>query len=97
MMTAGSFAMALHYETILKQFLFCPVTLAYGTKSGTGKTSASHIGQSPTGAYPSRFVSKASSEKYSEMCSSSYLPLAVDDPKSKSAISDLCISLLMEL
>ena len=63
MMVAGSFAMALHYETIL-------------------------VGQSPTGAYPSRFVSKASSEKYSEMCCSSYLPLAVDDPKSKSAISD---------
>lgn len=93
MLVAGSFAMALHYQTILKQFLFCPVPLAYGVKSGTGKTSASIIGQAPTGAYPSRFVSRASYEKYSEMCCSSYLPLAVDDPKSRSAISDLSIAL----
>ena len=28
-----------------------------------------------------------------DMCSSSYLPLAVDDPKSKNVISDLVISL----
>ena len=27
------------------------------------------------------------------MCSSDYLPLAVDDPKSRSAISDLVVSL----
>ena len=93
MLVAGSFAMALHYQSILKQFLFCPVPLAYGIKSGTGKTSSSIIGQAPTGAYPSRFVSKASFEKYSEMSCSSYFPLAVDNPKSRSAISDLTIAL----
>ncbi len=93
MLVAGSYVMAMHYTTILKQFLFCPVPLAYGVKSGTGKTTASIIGQAPTGAYPSRFVSRASSQKYTEMCCSSYLPLAVDDPKSRSAISDLSIAL----
>ena len=39
LMTMGSFAMALHYQTILSQFFFCPVPLAFGV-SGTGKTTA---------------------------------------------------------
>ena len=93
MLVAGSFAMAMHYEAILKQFLFCPVPIAYGRNSGTGKTSSIIMGMGPTGAYPSRFVSRASYEKYSELCSTSYLPLGVDDPKSKTTISDLCIAL----
>lgn len=58
-----------------------------------GKTTALAIALSSTGVYPSRFVSKATYEKCADMCSSSYLPLAVNDPKSKSAISDLVISL----
>ena len=61
--------------------------------SGTGKTIALAVALSPIGAYPSRFVSKATYEKYADMCSSSFLPLAIDDPKSKGAISDLVISL----
>lgn len=93
MLMAGSSCMALHYKTIIETFLFCPIPIAYGKTSGTGKTTALIIGLSPTGAYPSRFVSKASCAKYADMCSSSYLPLAVDDPKSKNVISDLVISL----
>ena len=38
-------------------------------------------------------VSKASYEKYADLCSSSFLPLAIDDPKSKASISDLIIAL----
>ena len=93
MLLAGAGAMALHYKRILDTFLFCPIPIAYGKTSGTGKTTALAIALSPTGAHLSRFVSKATYEKYADMCSSSYLPLAVDDPKSKSAISDLSISL----
>ena len=90
---AGAGAMALHYRRILKSFLFCPIPIAYGKVSGTGKTTALAVALSPMGAYPSRFVSKATYEKYADMCSSSFLPLGIDDPKSKGAISDLVISL----
>jgi hypothetical protein len=93
MLVAGSCCMALHYKTIIDTFLFCPIPIVYGKASGTGKTTGLIIGLSPTGSYPSRFVSKASYAKYAEMCSSSYLPLGVDDPKSKNVISDLVISL----
>lgn len=93
MMVAGSCCMALHYKRILNKFLFCPVPIAYGKTSGTGKTTALCIGLSPLGVFPSRFVSKATYEKYADLCCASYLPLGIDDPKSKSAISDLVVSL----
>ena len=38
----------------------------------TGKTTLLIIGLSPTGAYPSGFVCKATGVKYPELCSSSY-------------------------
>lgn len=87
-LVAGSCAMAMHYKTILRTFLFCPVPLAYSEKSGTGKTTSITIGLGPTGAYPSRFVCRATYEKYSQLCSASHLPLGIDDPKSKASISD---------
>ena len=87
---AGCRCMALHYSTSV---LFCPIPVAYEKACGTGKTTALVIGLSPTGAYPSRFVSQATYAKYSDMCSSSYLPLAIDDPKSKNVISNLVMSL----
>ena len=93
MMLAGACCMALHYKQIVRKFLFCPVPIAFGKTPGTGKTTALCCGLSPLGVYPSRFVSKATYEKYSDLCCSSYLPLGIDDPKSKSAISDLVISL----
>lgn len=95
MLLAGAGAMALDYKRIMENFLFCPIPIAYmyGKTSGRGKTTALAIALSPTGAYPFWFVSKATYEKYTDMYSSSYLPLAVDDPKSKGAISDLVISL----
>ena len=92
MLLAGTCCMALHYKKILSKFLFCPVPIAYGKTPGTGKTTALCIGLSPLGVYPSHLVSKATYEKYSDLCCSSYLPLGIDDPKSKSAISDLVIS-----
>uniref|UniRef100_A0A1X7TYB4 Uncharacterized protein n=1 Tax=Amphimedon queenslandica TaxID=400682 RepID=A0A1X7TYB4_AMPQE len=93
MLVVGSSAMAMHYKTILGTFLFCPVPLAFSEKSGTGRTSSIIIGLGPTGAYPSRFISHASYKKYSELCATSFLPLGIDDPKSKVSISNLVLSL----
>ncbi len=93
MILAGRCCMALHYKRILETFLFCPIPIAYGTTSGTGKTTSLIVGLNPTEAYPSRFISRATYQKYADLCSSSYIPLGVDDLKSKSAISDLVIAL----
>lgn len=93
MLFSGSCCMALHYKKIIETLLFCPVLIAYGESSGTGKTTSLIIGLSPTGSYPSCFVSQATYQKYADLCSSSYLPLGIDDPKSKNAISDLVIAL----
>ena len=93
MFLAGSSCLAMHYSTIIKSLLFCPIPIAYGKASGTGKTTALSVTLSPTGAYPARFVSQASYAKYADQCSSSNLPLAIDDPKSRIAISDLVVAL----
>ena len=92
LMVMGSCAMALHYKTILSKFLFCPVPLAFGN-SGAGKTTALRCGLAITGCHPERFYSKATVEKYIELSADSYMPFAIDDPKSKAAINDLTISL----
>ena len=68
MLLSGSCCMALHYKTIVDTFLFCPIPIAYGITSGTGKTTALSIGLNPTGSYPSRLVSKATYEKFAELC-----------------------------
>ena len=44
-------------------------------------------------AYSSRFFSKITKEKMLQMCSSSSIPLGVDDPQSKNDISRLIIDL----
>ena len=69
----------------------------YGRTSGTGKETALSIGLSPTGSYPSRLVSKATYEKFADLCSSSYLLIGVNDPKPKGVISDLVIALFSGL
>ena len=65
LLVLGSCVMALHYHSILSKFLFCPVPLAFG-ESGTGKTSALRCGLAIIAAYPSRFFSKATIEKYTD-------------------------------
>lgn len=92
LMLMGSCAMALHYGTILKNFLFCPIPLAFG-QSGTGKTTALRAGLTIVGAYPERFYSKASLAKYCELSSNSTLPYGIDDPKSRTALGDLTVAL----
>lgn len=87
----ASGAMALHYKTILSKFLFCPIPLAFGP-SGTGKTTALKCSLGMLGN-SKRFYSKATIAKYTQLCSSSCIPLGIDDPKSQAAISDLTIAL----
>lgn len=84
--------MVMHYQTILQKFLFCPLPIAFGL-SGTGKTAALRCGLVICRIHPSRFYSKASLEKYNDLCSDSHLPLRVDDPRSKAAIRDLTMAL----
>jgi len=91
----GACAMALHYNTVMKNYMFCPVPVICGLP-GTGKTTALRCGLSMLGAYPQRFWSYATKEKYFSLCSSSSLPLAIDDPKSQAIISDLVMSLYSE-
>ncbi len=87
----GSCAMAMHYNTILQKFLSRPVLIAFSNESGTGKTTALRGGLAITGAYPKRFYSKATLEKYTDLSCNSHLPLDIDDPKSRSVISNLCM------
>ena len=95
LMVLGACAMALHYNTIIKQYMYCPIPLLYGPP-GTGKTTALRCGLSMLGAYPQRFFSYGTKEKYVSLCSNSYLPLAIDDPRSKAVISDLVMTLYTE-
>lgn len=93
MLVMGSCLLAFHYKKMIQTLLFCPIPIVYGANSGTGKTTALMVGLSPTGAYPTRFISEATYQKYTQMCASSYLPLGIDDPKSKTAVSDLVVAL----
>lgn len=66
--------------------------LAFGSP-GTGKTTALLCGLSLMGAQDTRFFSKLTREKVLDLCSSSSIPLGVDDPQSKTDISRLLIDL----
>lgn len=87
----GSCAMVMHYHTILEKFMFCPVRIVCG-QSGTGKTTALRCGLAICGSHPARFYSKASLKRY-DLCSDSHLPLGIDDPRSRAAVSDLTMAL----
>ena len=92
LLVLGATALATHYSTILERFLCCPVPLVFGDP-GTGKTTALRCGLSFLGSQGKRLFSKATKEKYSSLCSSSTLPLVIDDPQSQSVIGDLVMSL----
>ena len=89
----GGCAMAMHYLKLAKKCMFCPVPLAFGYKCGTGKTTALRCGLSVVGAYPNRYFSRGTYQKYLDLCTESFLPLGVDDPKTNTAISDLTAAL----
>jgi len=84
--------LALHYQTILRKFLNCPVPIAFGP-SGTGKTTALRCGLATVGSYPNRLFCKGTKEKYLELCCQSSIPLGIDDPSFQKEIESLCIDL----
>lgn len=88
----SSFALSLHYSTIVEKYKFCPVPIGFG-KPGTGKTTALKCGLSMLGVLENRFWSCATKELYLCLCSTDHLPLGLDDPKTQGIISDLCMSL----
>lgn len=92
LLMVGACAMALHYVSIKKELGFCPVPIAYGNP-GTGKTTSLKCGLSMLGLLPKRLWSNATKEMFSTLFSTGYMPLGIDDPKSKSMISDLVMSL----
>jgi len=87
----GACAMALHYNTIIEACMHCSIPLVCGLP-GTGKLTALRCGLSLLGAFPQRYWSYGTKEKYAALCSESMLPLGIDDPRSQSAISDLVMS-----
>ena len=92
MMVLGACAMVLHYEAILDRYLNYPVAIAFG-QSGTGKTTALRCGLSMLGAYPNRFFSRGTKEKYLELCSESTIPIGIDDPSVQKDVDSLCLDL----
>lgn len=92
LLVLGASAMALHYNTIIEAYMHCPIPLVCGPP-GTGKSTALRCGLSLLGAYPQRYWSYGTKEKYTALCSESMLPLGIDDPRSQSAISELVMSL----
>ena len=88
----ASAVFVLHYQLMLSKLKSCPVPLLFGN-SGTGKTTALLCGLALYGAHDTRFYSKVTKEKVLQLCASSSLPVAVDDPESKSQMSRLIIDL----
>lgn len=91
-MVMASTVMSLHYQQFQKSLHFCPVALAFGD-AATGKTTALQCSMALLGALESRFYSKISKPKILQLCATSSIPLAVDDPQSKGDISRLVIDL----
>ena len=88
----GGCAMALHYTTIKDKLGFCPIPIGFGNP-GTGKTTALKCGLAMMGILPQRLWSNGTREMFVQLCCNSYLPLGIDDPKSKPIISELVMTL----
>lgn len=80
-------------SAILKKLKSWPVPLAFG-ESGTGKTTPLLSGLALFGAQNTHFYSKTPEEKVLTLCSTTGIPLGIDDPQSKGDISRLIIDLL---
>ena len=94
LMVMGSCIMALHYDMFLKAYYNCPIPIAFGP-SGTGKTTALLCGLATVGSSARFFTSSASNNRpfLLNMCSSSSLPIGIDDPSFQNDIDKLCIDL----
>jgi hypothetical protein len=88
--SSGACTMSLHYGTIMRRYLNCPVAIAFGP-SGTWKTPTS--GLAVVSAYTDRFFSRGTKEKYLELCCKSTIPIGIDDPSVQKDIESLCLDL----
>ena len=86
--TLVSTILSLHYQSMLKKLKFCPVPLHSGIQAIALFCSLALLGANDT-----RFYSKITKEKALSLCSTSSIPLGVDDPQSKGDISRLIIDL----
>ena len=89
-LTMAAAILTLHYILMLSKLKSCPLPLAFG-ETGTGKTTALLCGLSLYAAQESHFFSKVTKEKVIQLCSTSCIPLGIDDPQSKNDISRLII------
>lgn len=92
LLVVGACIMSTHYSVIMGRYLNCPVAIAFG-ESGTGKTTALRCGLSVVGAYPNRFFSRGTKEKYLELCSNSSIPIGIDDPSVQKDVDSLILDL----
>ena len=90
--TVAAFFQALHYNTIMKKSKNCQMPFIFGC-FGTGKTTVARHGLAFTGEIMQRLWSQGTKKEYIQLCCSGCLPLLINNPKSKQAISDLVIVL----
>lgn len=91
-MTMAAGILSLHYQTMVRKWKNCPIPLVFGN-SGTGKTTALLCALSLYGAQDTHLYTKITKEMVLQICSNTGIPIAVDDPQSKSEISRLMIDL----
>ena len=91
-LTIAGTALALHYAMFISKLKCCPIVFAFGP-SGTGKTTALQCGLSLLGADELRFFRDLSPAKVIQLCSSTSIPLGVDDPDSKAGFSKTIMDL----
>jgi hypothetical protein len=90
--TISGAIMALHYQKFIENLNSCPVLFAYG-KSGSGKTTALLCALSLLGADNIRFFRAISPAKIIQLCSTTNIPLGLDDPDTKGGFSKVIMDL----
>ena len=92
LLVLGATAIVTHYTTILGKFLYCLVPFIFD-HPGTVKSTSLKYGFCILGCAKQRLFSKATKQKYATLYSESRFPLVIDDPRSRSAIGNLVMTL----
>ena len=91
-LTMAGTVVALHFQSFIAKLKSCPITLAYGPgESGSGKTTALHCLLSLIGADELRFFRELTLAKVLQLCSTTNILLALDDPDTKGTFSKFII------
>ena len=91
-LTMAGTILALHFQSFIQRMKSCPITFAFGD-SGSGKTTALHCGLGLLGADDLRFFRELTPAKVMQLCSTTNVPLGVDDPDTKGNFSKILIDL----